>query len=314
MSTVPLVLDDGEHADALLKAKSEAMRTAQRIITTATEERAARLLPETDADHARLLALRQPGASTWMVHTNTNHLYRLSDSDVQHQLRLNLGMPPTNNDERCMCGAPLTHGHAQTCLRLRKKCTETRHDTVVRAFARCATDAALTVHVEARPLHRHNEPIPHRLRPDLLIEGPDVNVLADVVITTPTAPTYLNAGSARAPLRAAHINAQRKVQKYAELAKHERRDLYPVAIESYGGMAEKARALINLIADRAAEAGGAGQYQRTETLSHVRAVVAAALVRGNARLVETVIRHAQRPRSRAIVRAANGGIMVALRA
>jgi hypothetical protein len=128
------------------------------------------------------------------------------------------------------------------------------------------------VHVEHCPLQRPNSPRVSRLRPDLLIEGPDVNVLADVAVTTLTAATYLNAGSARIALKAAHINAQRKAQKYGELARFERRYLYPVAVESFGGMYEKARALINLIADRAAEFGCGWQHQRAETFAHINAM------------------------------------------
>ena len=311
VSVVPLAPSDSQATDEKVKEKSEAMRSAQRLITAAIEEKAARDLPTNDEDRARLLALRQKGAGRWLSLLNTHGRYRLSDADVTQQLRLHLGMPPTDNEEHCMCGAPLTHGHAHVCLRLRKKCTETRHDTVVRAIARCASEAGLTVHVEHRPFHLPNSPRASRLRPDLLIEGPDVNVLADVVVTTPTAATYLKAGSARIGLKAAQINAHRKVQKYGEMARFERRDLYPVAIESFGGMDEKARALINLIADRAAEFGGGGQHQRAETSAHINAVVAAALVRGNTRLAETAIRYARRPH-RSLVRLLDSNIVVEL--
>ena len=311
VGTVPLAVSDSQAADEKVKEKSDAMRNAQRLITAAIEEKAARDLPTNDVERARLLALRQKGAGRWLTQLNTHGRYRLSDADVTQQLRLHLGLPPTDNDEHCLCGAPLTHGHAHVCLRLRKKCTETRHDTVVRAIARCASEAGLTVHVEPRPLHRPNGPRASRLRPDLLIEGPDVNVLADVVVTTPTAATYLKAGSARHGLKAAQINAQRKTQKYGEMARFEHRDLYPVAIESFGGMDEKARALINLIADRAAEFGGGGLHQRAETYAHIHAVIATAVVKGNTRLAEAAIRHARRPH-RSLVRRADGGIVVEL--
>lgn len=238
-----------------------------------------------------------------MFVTGTHAEYRLSNDDVQQQLRLNLGMSPVDNGAQlCKCGLPLSHGHAQICTKLRQVMGQTRHDTVVRALAQCAERAALTAHVEAPPTRRSGKPHPERLRPDLLIEGTDFSVLADVVVTMPSAPSHIADGSARVPLRSAEYAAREKIRKYKELAEREHRQIYPVAMEAYGGMVEAARALLSRMADHTADTTGAGQFQRSEILAHMRSVMAIALVRGNARLSASAIRRAttqQVARSRA---------------
>jgi hypothetical protein len=299
--TVPVVLTGSDPVDPAIKQKSQALRSAQRLLTRAMEETDAAGQPASEADRARFLSLQQKGAASWMFVTGTHAEYRLSNDDVQQQLRLNLGMAPVDNAAQlCRCGLPLTHGHAQMCTKTRQAMCA-RHDTVVRALAQCAERAALTAHVEPLPERRTGGPPIDRLRPDLLIEGTDFSVLADVVIVMPSAPSHVAAGSARAPLRTAENAAREKIRRYKELAQREHRQIYPVAVEAYGGMIAAARELLSRMADHAADTTGAGQYQRSEILEHMRSVMAIALVRGNARLTAALIRKAttQVPRPRA---------------
>ena len=105
--TVPLAFDSSQPADEKVKDKSDAMRSAQRLITAAIEEKAAHDLPTNDTDRARLLALCQKGAGRGLTQPNTHGRYRLADSEVTQQLRLQLGLPPTfRSVEPTNCGKP----------------------------------------------------------------------------------------------------------------------------------------------------------------------------------------------------------------
>lgn len=123
------------------------------------------------------------------------------------------------------------------------------------------------------------------------MDWPDISLFADVVLTTPTAATYVNARSARTgSKRRTRTPARKCASNFPSRRVKGARSYF--AVESYGGMVEKALAFIDLIANHAAENVGAGQYQRSETLAHARAVIAASVVRVNTRLVEKALRMA----------------------
>ena len=135
--------------------------------------------------------------------------------------------------------------------------------------------------------------------------------------TMPSAPSHVADGSARVPLWAADHAAREKKRKYKELAAREHRQLYPFVMEAYGGMVDSARALLKRMSDHAADKTGAGQFQRSEILTHMHAALAIALVRGNARHTAAVIRmaaHATRSNARPILVVRKRGREVARRA
>ena len=118
--------------------------------------------------------------------------------------------------------------------------------------------------------------------------------MADVVVTTPTAQSYVDQGADTSALKAATINENAKCAKYASLAADEGKTFSPLAFESYGAWGKKAIDLFVKLAEMVADRSYGGMVSRGEWLEHARRMVAIALVKGNGRLVRNALQLALR--------------------
>jgi hypothetical protein len=211
---------------------------------------------------------------------------RVADYDMRQQMRLVLGLKPTDNTEICACGDELVVGHAQACKKTRKLCADSRHNIMVWTVQQLImSNSSLYVRREYTP-----PPIDGkqqtRQRPDLLIDG---NVLADVVITTPTCKSYVERR-----IDAVAVVEKLKIDKYFTLARDTHSTFHALAFSAYGGWGKAALDGMSAIADRVAERGYTGELTRSSFLSRARRAVAVALAKGNANLVRTSLRLSHR--------------------
>ena len=128
-----------------------------------------------------------------------------------------------------------------------------------------------------------------RLRPDLRFDGDGIQLLSDVAITTPTAPSLLRKGTAKTGLLAARTRETEKRTKYNHIARAEELELHPFVLESYGGWGQGARTVLGKMAEAGVLHTGGGDLSETDALQHARQTIAIALVQGNARLFSNAI-------------------------
>ena len=192
---------------------SDEFKHLQHKFTTLTREKCHKAMqPLSDPDKARLLALKQRNALLWLKVVPEHGLYKLTDFQVKCQLRLTLGLPPSDTDTVCRCGTTMDHAHPLVCISTRKLATETRHDCVLDALVKVARDLGVPVQREYRSWI--NGKAQRRLRPDLLFDGAGLSILSDVAITTPTTATAMKNGSTTTPLTAASLMETYKHNKY----------------------------------------------------------------------------------------------------
>jgi hypothetical protein len=273
----------------------------QRTLTKLTESvAAAKLRTEgSPADAARLIALTQPHALVWLKVRPEANAYQLSNYQVKQQLRLMIGMAPSSTALICLCGSTLTHDHALSCLKIRKLCTESRHDAVLDAVVKLSRDCNVSVRRENRVRLPNGKPSP-RQRPDLLFDGAGLSLMSDVAVTTPSCKSIVALGSDTQPLRAAELREASKRTKYQSIADAAECQLIPFVLESYGGWGPGAREVIHRLTQVAVSYTGGGTMTELDVLSHARKSISLALVVGNARLASTAIRLARRRRINAV--------------
>ncbi len=169
----------------------------QKIITDIIETkiRSSLYMNGTGEDKARLTALSQPYAMLVerVSRPNLNRQSVISDLAAVHRFRMILGLRPTNNDEKCQCGQPLTSTHTVSCINTRKLCAEPRHNIVRDAIKQSLDYFNLHTQIEYRPLAYSRDGVRKRIRPDG--KTPHLNAMWDVEVNTATCKSYRDRGS-----------------------------------------------------------------------------------------------------------------------
>ena len=106
-----------------------------------------------------------------------------------------------------------------------------------------------TVYGSVEVEYRHDDGT-DRLRPDLMFEGLNLNLLSDVAVTTPSNAS-VGSRAAKVPLAAARVIEKFKRNKYRALAERERILFTPFVVETYGAVGPGAMEVLSALADRA---------------------------------------------------------------
>ena len=152
--------------------------------------------------------------------------------------------------------------HANHCPATRRTGQTKRHDTIVRCLAKIAANLAGML-VEVEPGKIYTLAGAHNVAPDLLVFTADTLFCVDVTITDPTTMTNVcTYKSDKNLLVSAAKRAEGKIKKYKGVIETLEREghpltngrkvvMVPFALETLGGMDEKAEGFLEMLADKA---------------------------------------------------------------
>jgi hypothetical protein len=199
--------------------------------------------------------------------------------------RLNLGLKPEASGSLSVVSQPCPKcntttedtWHHLSCVGAGAKL---RHDTVLSALYHAALAVGAQAEREPKGLSWGDGKTP-----DLQVYFPGTHLLSDVVVSHPLAPGYAGAHSSkfsRAHTRAGvAIHKQRaKHDKYDEIAERHGAKLVPFAVETCGGMAPDALALVRALAEEGDEQ--LSLWSKDSIAQHVHEAVAIAVQAANA--------------------------------
>jgi hypothetical protein len=179
-------------------------------------------------------------ASLWLTSFPTTPELIMADDDfvigVKHRLGVPLmdGLPP-----KCFCDAALKDDpqHFLSCSLLKRRAMTVRHDSVVRLLRDFFHYAGALVHIEPRIYETK------RFRPDLDILLADTNIMIDVGITNPCAPSRTSTTA----LAAATTMEKAKVVEYKKFAERGAK-FYPFILETLGAYGKETAHVLKVLA------------------------------------------------------------------
>jgi hypothetical protein len=195
----------------------------------------------TMGSRAQLLSCKGKNAGTWLLAIPMCQSTMLPNAAYRSAFRLRLGLPPVDEmPVRCHCGFDLDSDphHHLSCNREKATTVNHRHDLIVDAIFFWARRAGCVVLKEPEDLDDRDE-----RRADLLITMTTKEILADVVVRHPCAPSLVSQ-AAQAPLAAA-LDAERyKAARYRETAENMGAVFSAFAVETYGAFGPQAAELV----------------------------------------------------------------------
>jgi hypothetical protein len=234
-------------------------------------------LRHTDAENASLMSAMQKHTALWYTALPTCEQYTIPNLVFNSALRRRLHLAPANalRSPQCTCkdgnleDDPL---HFHSCLLLKKREVNMRHNLILYSLGRIAGDAGVPVIMEPRK----QDDVPDRnRRPDAQLFGLSRSKpfkLTDVSITNPAAKSFCS-GAATKALHAAKEREKAKENKYKSFG-----DFTPFVLELNGAYGPKAASLLKSLAN----GDLVEENQRSEFLLHARVLLSIALQKGNA--------------------------------
>ena len=235
--------------------------------------------------HARILSVAAPGASTWIAATAFDALTTIPNDAYKSAARLRLGLPPQdimpNNCYSChiysrqnLSLVEKNEWHYLSCMQGHGgREISTRHHQVVATIERYAKLAGAIVVSEPKKLFSETSK-----RPDLQIVMNHKTYLLDVTIVHPTAPSNLQ--HSQKLLGQAEAAEKIKMNKYNELSQNQNCTFIPFAIETYGGLGNRAQGFLNELSIFAID--HAVIRSRYDIVNGLRYAIACSVQRGNA--------------------------------
>jgi hypothetical protein len=255
----------------------------QKIITSKIEDRLATNTKFTIEQQARIRSASDRNASQWL--TTLPLVPELTMTDEEFAAAVCFRIGAVAKVANCACGQLIDDSHfdhAHHCRLVGKGAYNIRHDLVLKALQRMANRTGAYVEVEYSSKRPHHQP---RQRPDALFSGLRLNLLTDVAIATPTAPSHAKR-SAGTTLAAAKKIEKAKITKYSAYATREECELVPFVLESYGAWGTEAERVIGKLSDMVRRFSdiddGGDQMVQQRFMNDCRRNISVALQRGNA--------------------------------
>lgn len=202
---------------------------------------------------ARLFSCTAPGTSTLLTTLPAMDLGPIPDAAFTLNLRMRLGLAPVTAilPRTCyLCAADVTKDpyHALSCNKLKTDATA-RHNAIEGILQKVGRFAGLGVQSQPRHVIPREDIIP-----DLLITSAELReqCLVDVVVSHPTAPSHRHA-AAKGALQVARGAEARKAEQYRNGAEVAGYQFLAFSVETFGGIGEEARAVVDFICTHAAQ-------------------------------------------------------------
>ena len=208
----------------------------------------------------------------------------LSDEHYRIAARISLRLPPIEGMDALPDDCPLCNKqnalrhdqlHFLTCDKVKSMEVRARHDEVVDVLYRCALTMGIQAVREPAGLDSGDGRCP-----DLLLVLPGRNIISDVAIAHPLAPSKVRYGISLSSTGAARNSQYNKHRKYRDTAAQHRAELLPFCVETYGGMAPDAIKLLSAMGQMGDER--LGVWPRHVVIRHLIGAVATSIQRGNA--------------------------------
>jgi hypothetical protein len=232
-------------------------------------------------------AITAQAAWAWKMAVPLGPRVRLSDTEYIIAARLNLDLPPfpdmDNLPDHCpLCVNKVTKQpislredpwHHLVCTAMMNGEANTRHNEVADVLQHTALLLGAQAKREVRGLGRKS-----KIRPDLQIFFPGRMLLTDIVVSHPIT-------ASRLQQRGSFTNAAQldKRKKYSSISAQLGAELLPFSVATYGGLADDAMKLVQALGEEGEEAMGA--WSKEEIIRYTLSVTAAAIQRGNARMM-----------------------------
>ena len=211
-------------------------------------------------------------ASLWLTSFPTTPELIMADDDFVIGVKHRLGVPLMDDlPHKCFCGAALMDDpqHFLSCSMLKRRAMTVRHDSVVRLLRDFFHHAGALVHIEPRIYETK------RFRPDLDILLADTNIMIDVGITNPCAPSRTSTTA----LAAATTMEKAKVVEYKKFAEERGAKFFPFIIETLGAYGKETAKVLKVLAKAVFNSN---IDSPSDYLVQCNRVVAVAVQRGNA--------------------------------
>jgi hypothetical protein len=233
---------------------------------------------------ARLFAVQAERAQRWLqVATRSQHT-RLFDDEYRWcaKLRLGITLASVADMKQCdACGSALAlhedKWHWLACKALIAKEGVKRHNNISTTLVKYARMAYLEARYEPANLDQHD-----RKRPDVDLIDVSNRTLVDAVVVHPTAPSHRALGS-KGLFEVAREAIDRKHRKYQQMTSYQKAKFKAFACETYGGITNQAKSVVNQIAS-AAEKNGS-PIPRNVMINEMLDEIAMNIQRGNARMI-----------------------------
>jgi hypothetical protein len=161
---------------------------------------------------------------------------------------------------------------------------------VLRALSVVCAQAGINAELEYRSFAERDD----RLRPDARLTAPDIDLITDVQVTTPSARSLATASAAKT-LHAASLRESQKTAKYRAYAEREGVRFLPFVVEAFGAFGKQSQHILSIIAAHYAESDRWASSDSGFSFDFwASAVIAVALQRGNAEALSASIRSSRR--------------------
>jgi hypothetical protein len=232
--------------------------------------------------HAK--AVSAPRAWAWKNVVPMTQDTDMCDEHYRIAARMNLRLPPIDGMDSLPDDCPLCNKkdairtdwwHFLTCIKVKPRELTARHDEVVNVLYR----SALLMGIQAmrEPAHLHSD---DGRCPDLQLVLPGRNIITDVCIPHPLAPSGVKSRRSWTTTGAARNMQNVKHKRYKETAAQHRAELLPFCVETYGGMAPDAIKLLSAMGTMGDEQ--LGMWPRHVVVRHLIGSVATSVQRGTA--------------------------------
>jgi hypothetical protein len=196
---------------------------------------------------------------------------------------LSLRLPPISGmnalpDDCPLCNKRdairLDQWHFLTCVKVRAREVSGRHDEVLNVLYRTALMMGIQAVKEPAGLHSGDGRCP-----DLQLVLPGRNIISDVTVVHPLAPSRVKSGQSWTTTGTARMAQEAKRTKYGETAARHA-ELLPFSVETYGGMAPDAIKLLSAMGSMGDEQ--LGVWPRHVVIRYLVGAVATSVQWGNA--------------------------------
>jgi hypothetical protein len=220
----------------------------------------------------RVQSASAPNAGLWLTTFPSTPELTLADEFFVLAVKHRLGLRPIEDlPAHCACGAKLSVDpqHFYSCGQLKRKAMTVRHDSVVRLLRDSFHHVGAVVHVEPRLYDTT------RVRPDLDVLLPNLNLMLDVAVTHPGAPSRKSDRC----LAAANDLQATKNRRYKDWALARGGMFLPFVCETHGALGHQADEVIKLLAKAASNTTLTTSVR--DFMMHFRQALSVTLQRGN---------------------------------
>ena len=251
-----------------------------------------------------LTALSQTrGSSAYLTVLPTQPAYRMASADFRLAVRHRLGLVPFDSLLPLQCRLCTRHpplfaedpDHFHSCDKLRRSVCTARHSNLMAVLMDLARSVGFYAsrepndHIRPQAVEADRDASTkgverYNAHADILLLKHDQRLYVDVTVTRPTMATLLqHPRVALRPLVSAEVRARAKHAKYGEIAKLNGYDLYPFAVETYGGLGVEAQRLLMLLSQHSRE------LSPKQFLAHAPKRISVTLQASNAQLQQSAV-------------------------